>query len=463
MKFRTKLLLCMVWILVFALGIGSTTLIWFSFSHTLKREQENLLQSYRIIVSVMGTAMETPGTLPLGEVATNTLQQMQEVMEWSYAQLDLNGTALYHSGTPLPTEGLPPDTDESEITVIRSSGNRRHLRLCAGITVDDSRLFLTLVRDISHIYESRVSMVSAYRKVFLVAVAVGSLFSLFLSTALTSPIRKVSRATRQMAKGNLSVRLGMKSSNEIGQLAADFDHMAGKLEENITAMENTMAAQERFMGSFAHELKTPMTSIIGYADLLRTQSLDAKDSQEAANYIFSEGKRLESLSWKLLQLHLAKHEAPEPESVDMDKFAVQIIRQLRPVYKASGIHMECRTQPGSWDIDPELMESVLTNLLDNSRKAMEHGGLIVLTVDFPQGYCRIRIADNGRGMPPEVLNHLTEAFYRVDKSRSRGQGGAGLGLSLCNEIIQYHNGELHFESKLGQGTCVTVILKGGKK
>ncbi len=460
MRFRTKILLCMVWILVLALGISGTMLIWFSFSDALSRERENLLQSYRIASSVMETAMENPKGKAIELVASDTFHQMQSVLEWNYAKLDLNGTELYSKGESIPINHEAPNVGECRITVFHPSGTRHCIYLDAGITVDDSRLTVTLSRDISHIYEARNSMLSAFRKVFLVSLAAGSSFSLILSTALTSPLRKVSRATRQMANGNLTVRLNARSKDEIGQLSADFDYMADKLEDNITAIENAMAAQERFMGSFAHELKTPMTSIIGYADLLRTQSLADKDAQDAANYIFSEGKRLESLSWKLLQLHLAKHEKPDLEAVEMDKFVVQIVRQLRPVYEKSSIHLNCRTQSGLWHIDPELMKSVLTNLMDNSRKAMEHGGMIILTVDFPDGNCRIRIADNGCGMPPEVLKHLTEAFYRVDKSRSRAQGGAGLGLSLCNEIIRYHNGELHFESIPGQGTCVSVILKG---
>lgn len=463
MRFRTKILLCMVWILVLALGISGTMLIWFSFSNALNRERENLLQSYRIVSSVMGTAMENPKEKALEDISSDTFRQMQGVLEWNYAKLDLNGTELYSKGEDIPVEPETPNVGECRITVFHPSETRHCICLDAGITVDDSRLTVTLARDISHIYEARNSMLSAFRKVFLVSLSAGGLLSLILSTVLTSPLQKVSRATRQMANGNLTVRLHARSKDEVGQLSADFDHMADKLEDNIAAMENTMAAQERFMGSFAHELKTPMTSIIGYADLLRSQSLDEKDAQDAANFIFSEGKRLESLSWKLLQLHLAKHEKPDWEVVEVDKYVVQIVRRLRPVYEKAGIHLNCRTRPGSWDIDPELMESVLTNLMDNSRKAMEHGGIIILTVDFPDGNCRIRIADNGCGMPPEVLDHLTEAFYRVDKSRSRAQGGAGLGLSLCNEIIRYHNGELHFESNPGQGTCVSVILKGAIK
>ena len=209
------------------------------------------------------------------------------------------------------------------------------------------------------------------------------------------------------------------------------------------------------------ELKTPMTSIIGYADLLRGQEMNARDAQEAANYIFTEGKRLESLSLKLLSLHLAKNETPDLEWVEVNRLVERTAKKMRPVLMQSGIRLECRTTPGKWRMDAALMESVLTNLLDNARKAMEKEGMVAMVLDFPDGDCRIRVIDNGRGMPPEVISHLTEAFYRVDKSRSRAQGGAGLGLSLCNEIVQYHGGELQFESIEGKGTCVSVILKEG--
>ena len=462
MKFRTKILLCMVWILALALGVGGTMLIQISFQDSLAREQENLLQSYRITASVMGTSMAVPGDSSMEEIAVSVFSQMHGVMDWYSAELHLNETALYSKGSLL-TSGSEAQYAGSCLITVLELPDGHYMRLNGGISVNDERLTMTLFRDISDVYRTREIMLSAFRGVFLITLSVGGIISFGLATALTAPLRKVSRAARQMSEGDLSVRLNLKAKDEIGSLSRDFDHMALKLEENITAMENTMAAQERFMGSFAHELKTPMTSIIGYADLLRTQSLEGLDAQEAANYIFSEGKRLESLSWKLLQLHLAKHEAPELESVEPGRFVTDLVRQLRPVYQQSGIRLDCRTQPGTWDMDPELMESVLMNLMDNARKAMEQGGIIALMVDFPENCCRIRVADNGRGMPGEVLAHLTEAFYRVDKSRSRAQGGAGLGLSLCNEIVRYHNGELKFESQLGQGTCVSVILKGGAK
>ena len=108
------------------------------------------------------------------------------------------------------------------------------------------------------------------------------------------------------------------------------------------------------------------------------------------------------------------------------------------------------------------MQSLLVNLLDNARKALEHGGNIYLAADWQEDFLRIRILDNGRGMPPEALARLTEAFYRVDKSRARAQGGAGLGLALCQKIAALHDGSITFASREGGGTCVTVLLKGAR-
>lgn len=347
-----------------------------------------------------------------------------------------------------------------QIVAIEGTQPSYAMELRGGIQAEESRLILTLARDVTSVYESRHTMLSAFRTIYLATVLIGSLVSLAMASALTAPLSKVSNATKQMAQGKLSVRLNLRRADEVGQLARDFDHMAAQLQESMEKMEQTMQAQAQFMGSFAHELKTPMTSIIGYADLLRSQALPQEDAQAAANYIFTEGKRLESLSFKLLQLHLSKHELPELELVEMDAFLRQLIGQLTPIYESEGIHLTATLAPGQWHLDCALMESVLINLLDNARKAMDSGGTITVKLDFPGNNCRIQVADDGRGMPPEVLQHLTEAFYRVDKSRSRAQGGAGLGLSLCDEIVQRHNGTLRFQSQPGNGTRVTILLKG---
>ena len=113
-------------------------------------------------------------------------------------------------------------------------------------------------------------------------------------------------------------------------------------------------------------------------------------------------------------------------------------------------------------LEPDLFRSLLMNLLDNARKALAGGGTILVTVELTGEGCRLTVADDGPGIPKESLERLTEAFYRVDKSRSRQQGGAGLGLTLCAKIAQLHRGTLSFDSQEGQGTKVTAELKGGR-
>ena len=174
------------------------------------------------------------------------------------------------------------------------------------------------------------------------------------------------------------------------------------------------------MGSFAHELKTPMTSIIGYADTLRSRGLSEEQRFQAANYIFEEGKRLEALSLKLMDL------------IVLDKQKIS----MRPVPAA------------------ELSERVI-----HLRKAVDADGLIRFEGRSDENGYTLVIKDNGRGMLREDMNRITEAFYMADKSRARKEGGAGLGLSLCRRIVELHGGTMEFESRLEIGTAVTVQLR----
>ena len=111
-------------------------------------------------------------------------------------------------------------------------------------------------------------------------------------------------------------------------------------------------------------------------------------------------------------------------------------------------------------MEPDLVKSLLYNLIDNAAKSIEGDGIIAVKASVIPGGCQFHVADNGRGMEEAELARITEAFYRVDKSRSRAQGGAGLGLALCKQIVELHNGSLRYESKPGAGTQVTATLYG---
>ena len=274
------------------------------------------------------------------------------------------------------------------------------------------------------------------------------------------PIRSLGRAADQLAQGDYSTRARIMGGDEIGELAGNFNRMADAIEKNIQELEDAARRQEDFTGSFVHELKTPLTSIIGYADMLRSRDLGEDMRFKAASYIFSEGKRLESLSLSLMNLLVVGRSKAEARTVNMRKLCAEAARISQPAMKAKGLALTVRAEEGAVRGDGALLQTLLQNLLDNARKATASGGRVVLTGRSRENGYQVTVADQGRGIPDRELNKITEPFYMVDKSRSRAEGGAGLGLALCKEIAELHQGHLRFESQEGKGTIVTVMLGG---
>ena len=243
---------------------------------------------------------------------------------------------------------------------------------------------------------------------------------------------------RQISDGDLSVRTNLTAADEFGQLSKDFDVMADNLQKNIHHLEAEMERQEAFMGAFSHELKTPMTTMIGYADLLRQDKLGEEKRLVAADYIFSEGKRLERLSHRLLELLLLRNEEIAMQEVNLHGFVQEVAQMAAPGFREKNIRFTVHGEHGKVSFEPDLMKSLLYNLLDNAGKAIDGKGSVLFTGTILPNGCQFQVKDTGRGMTDEELERITEAFYRVDKSRSRKQGGAGLGLALCKEIVRLH-------------------------
>ena len=231
------------------------------------------------------------------------------------------------------------------------------------------------------------------------------------------------------------------------------------LEQQFQELEDAARRQEDFIGSFAHELKTPLTSMIGYADMLRTTEVTQEEQFQAANYIFKEGKRLESLSFKLLDLMVVKNQELELRPVKIRWMAEDIKGMLQPSLKKLGIVLKVIVEDASLMLEPDLMKTVLLNLLDNGRKAIEGEGTLYLLGRREEDGFALYVRDTGKGIPKEELSRITEAFYMVDKSRARQQGGAGLGLSICQEIVKRHGGTMTFKSIPGKGTMVRIFLE----
>ena len=234
-----------------------------------------------------------------------------------------------------------------------------------------------------------------------------------------------------------------------------------ELEHSIANLEDVAARREEFIGSFAHELKTPLTAIIGYADMLRSKDMTPKTRFTAAGYIFSEGKRLEALSLKLMDIIVAGKQDLELRRFEVGYFLRAIAAVTVPSLSGEGITLDIRWDPGYVVVEPDLFKTLLINLIDNARKASKRNSVIELYGKPEDGGYALYVGDHGRGIPQEELSKITEPFYMVDKSRSRAQNGAGLGLALCQRIAELHATKLEYVSELGVGTTVRILVKGG--
>ena len=434
--------------------MGGVLLIRQNFQSSLTQIETNAEESYEMILKSIQLVNFVDIQQDLSNIS-NTLETMNTSESLAGMSLKRGDKVLYQSGENIEEV----ESSTAFISLLFTRENRHLYQISGEIKTNGKPLVLTVVYDITSVYQARDDQIKTYHQVLAALLLIGGVAAWFTAYLMTKPLVNVSKTARALSNGDLDARVNPKTHDEIGQLGSDFDNMAERLSDNISELKNSMEHQEMFMGSFAHELKTPMTSIIGYADLLRSDALGPEESQEAANYIFSEGKRLEALSFKLLDLLMMRNQKLKMVPTDMKHMIENLTYHLQPVYRKRGIALQCRCEPGICMAEPDLFGSVIANLVDNSRKAMDHGGNIMIMGDSYNGDYRIRVIDNGRGMPEEAIRHITEAFYRVDKSRSRAQGGAGLGLTLCKEIIDLHNGKIAFASREGNGTCVTVTIK----
>ena len=327
----------------------------------------------------------------------------------------------------------------------------------------DSERYIETAKNITAIYKSRMEMYSRYQTGVLFVAALVGLVTLLALFFVMRNMRKLSLATRKFADGQYNTRVKIKSSDEVGTLANDFNWMADCMNHQMNRLQNEVERQEAFTSAFAHELKTPLTSIIGYADTIRQMNLDPEETAMCADYIYRQGKRLQTLSYKLLELTMARKPDLSFSRISVTELVREIVHTSQEILKEKHLNLVVSVQEEMVWCDRELLASLLLNLLDNSRKASEPGQDICLKGETMQDGYRFLVEDEGKGIPPEEMARVTEAFYMVDKSRARKEGGAGLGLTLCAKIVQLHRGRWNMENKESGGLRVIVEMPSEKR
>jgi signal transduction histidine kinase len=371
--------------------------------------------------------------------------------------------ALYRTDGSLITSStgdFPETLVFSELRVRRFAYRLLHdedrtvLDTAGCVSIGGQNYFLSVRYDATDLMRLRAEQIDSVILLHLITVALSTAAMLLVSYFTTKPLRRLKRFTELIGGGNYTRRARVTTLDEIGDLTVAFNDMTGAIEQKVDALERNAKQQKDFVASFSHELKTPMTSIIGYADMLRSTELDEEDAFMAANFIFSEGKRLEAMSLKLMDLVVLDKNDYKLVRGYARRALGHVVAVVTPMLEKAQLTLDYDIEQQIILYEKDLLLTLVTNLIDNARKASSPGKTVTLSGRREAGRYRISVKDEGIGIPEEEISRITEAFFMVDKSRARAQHGAGLGLAIGNRIAQIHGSTLHFESELNKGTLV---------
>lgn len=468
-----------IWTLIIVMiAVSSTSIIILknNYDISIDRQITNTLSEHEYLISNIKNRIITERRKQSAVLLqpSQILDVFQDIMaatdskeKTTIALYDEEGQVQYHNMVIKISDEFYNAINSSQKThkqIVRSE-NRHWLLIGSSISLEQQDYIFISSTDISEIYTIYEEQLE-FTKWFTISISLESaLFLLVLIKLLMVPLTKLNRATKRIAGGDYSERITIKGRDELSELAENMNIMADSVEENITLLSETAENRRQFINNLTHEMKTPLTSILGFADIIRIKrNITPKELSEYSGIIFEEAKRLKNLSGKLMELITVGETNLEFVSISSRELINQIQLVLKPILDKNNITLITECDESFLTVDCELFKSMILNLIDNAIKASKSGKNIYLTGtsgEHSSGTFTITVRDEGIGIAADELNKITEPFYMVDKARSRKAGGAGLGLALCKRIAEIHHADFHISSTLGAGTTITITLTPG--
>ena len=453
MKLFHKVFLCFVLFFGIAFQVAGYLLVNYAYGNAIGQEKKYAFQEFQhnkyILQSILYLEPE------LLEKGADSLPNMAGRFTVPVAIFTEDGLCIF-SNTDVQPEfwGFNGEDEDRMVFRIFREGEESCIFVYGCIVQGDVKACLVTETDISSVVDAQKSMITYFHTIYIAILCIGSPVIFLLTKVLTGSVKKVGKAARRIAKGNYSERISAAGKDEISELASDFNLMAQQIEEKIAELSDMAKQKEDFAANFAHELKTPLTSVIGYADMLYRRELPKEEVKNAAEYILSEGMRLESLALKLMDLFVLDKQDFLLERMSVKVMLENLEQGIEPVCRKHGAALHMDMEDSIIEVDYDLFKTMVLNLVDNAVKADCKDVWVGGTKE--RNTYQVRIKDNGKGIPPKELGRITEAFYMVDKSRSRKQHGAGLGMALVSKIVKIHRAEMKIESDGKMGTVISI-------
>lgn len=285
----------------------------------------------------------------------------------------------------------------------------------------------------------------------IICVALGSALLYFAIKKISDPIIRISEAAREVAKGDFSIKIEHKSNDEIGVLAQNFNLMT-------TELGNMEYLRKDFISNVSHELKTPISSIKGFAEMLQDKNLSEENFQAYTKIIIAETKRLSHLSSNMLRLSRLDHQLilESSKTFFLDEQIRRTLVLLEEKWSAKRLELDLDLEKIVYTGDEDLIQQIWLNLIENAIKFSAESGTIYIQAKKILNKAVVEIKDQGIGIAKNDQERIYEKFFQTDKSHSKE--GSGLGLAIVKKIVEIHKGEIYFTSEAGLGTSFTVKL-----
>ena len=296
---------------------------------------------------------------------------------------------------------------------------------------------------------------------FLAALGISVIFSRRFAYSVTKPLQDISKEMLKVRGDYGELHFDRYKYPEINVIADTTMKMSRNVKDYLNRIEKEKQIRQEFFSNASHELKTPITSIQGYAELLESGMIvDEEMKADFARRIKKEAENMTGLINDILMI--SRLEAKDAEvvfsQVRISVLLDDILDSLKPLAAQSQVFIHSDCQPISIEANPQQMKELLNNLITNAVKYNRPGGQVWIQIREKGDAMLIRVRDNGMGIPEDSLDRIFERFYRVDKGRSRKQGGTGLGLSIVKHIVSFYQGTIRVSSELDKGSEFVVEL-----
>jgi heavy metal sensor kinase len=280
-----------------------------------------------------------------------------------------------------------------------------------------------------------------------------------LARQAIEPLDRMTNTAQQISAEHLNERIQLqRADTELKRLADSFNDMLERLDQSFKQIR-------QFTADASHELRTPVTILMGETDLALNGLLDYEECRAALSSRHEELQRMSRIIDDLLTLSQFDHsqQTLHCKPLDFSDLVIEVCEQQRNQAKSKGVELKLtKTVPAMMEGDSSRLRQMVRNLLDNAIKYTPGGGEVSIELQQSNGNFELRVSDSGIGIPRDDLPHIFDRFYRVDKARTRAEGGTGLGLSIVKQVVEAHGGNVNVSSEVGTGTVITVVMANNR-